>query len=600
MFLKIIFNDNTQQATFCVSETDDLNNNVILSLKLLKEIDNQFIQNLIIYDLFNISYLEDNYYWIDIPILKNLLSLLSLFNIIELDENILSYINSFSLKNKIDYNDFNYFGFQSPIKTFPRDLSTQPKFIQKFLNVADFHKRLLLTFLDFNDEIIFYVNKRKISCYEFIHHLNSDRDRIRIKESLNKQVSNQHIENFIQLIKSFKNINLINKDTFICDYNEIQVENNTTPILLKASLDNICLFSFIDSVQIIQNNNLEEIKHIIEDKIDSIFENSIEENVQFDDNNELNYLNNEIIEPLDVDIDIVDSILTFIDNENKSNKHNILSKINTIFLEYIQFINYCDVINNITLYKSTLNKFDDIYIEIIEFIISESTESTHIANNDLNYNFFEEQQKKLIELSLNEESSEIDILYKNYPDFEKSLINFNYEGDNPLCIASYKENLDLIKLLLNQGWNPNYFDSNMNNALIIACAEGHKHIVKFLLTQHIHINFQNKKGFSALHFAVNDCNHRIVKLLIENGADVNSIDNDRNSPLSIAAYKGDFQSTKLLLEAQINIYVQNKSGYDARSIALIFKHHSIAKLIEDKIIEHKHKKNISPIIQKNS
>ena len=140
----------------------------------------------------------------------------------------------------------------------------------------------------------------------------------------------------------------------------------------------------------------------------------------------------------------------------------------------------------------------------------------------------------------------------------------------------------------------------MNNALIIACAEGHKHIVKFLLTQHIHINFQNKKGFSALHFAVNDCNHRIVKLLIENGADVNSIDNDRNSPLSIAAYKGDFQSTKLLLEAQINIYVQNKSGYDARSIALIFKHHSIAKLIEDKIIEHKHKKNISPIIQKNS
>ena len=87
--------------------------------------------------------------------------------------------------------------------------------------------------------------------------------------------------------------------------------------------------------------------------------------------------------------------------------------------------------------------------------------------------------------------------------------------------------------------------------------------------------------------------------MLEAGADADLSDNDKNTPLSIAAFKGDINSTRILLQNKINIHAKNKKGYDARSIALIAKNHSVAKLIEDKIILEKHNYSLPPIIEKN-
>lgn len=284
----------------------------------------------------------------------------------------------------------------------------------------------------------------------------------------------------------------------------------------------------------------------------------------------------------------------FNDNVSYATMENKLEKIHCFDLSAIQFLEKVEIKPSLLIHAVELLPIIDflIYVNIVD-------SSSSVEVYEQNFNFFEENKQRLIELCINNELDLIDDLYRNYPEFEKPLINFNYEGDNPMCIASFYENLDLLKKLIDYGWDANYFDSNLNNALIIAAAEGHKHIVRYLLTQNVQINFQNKIGYTALHFAINDCNHRIVKLLLEAGADVEISDNDRNTALSIAAFKGDINSAKLLLQTRVNVHTKNKKGYDARSIALIAKNHAIAKLIEEKIVSEKHNHSLPPIIEKN-
>lgn len=883
MLLQVILNQNLQQTTLCVAE-HDLHNEffVILSLPLKKEIDNSFIQNFIAYDEFNFSYLDDEFFWLEnISITKNILAFLHAADLIDLTVQDLNYIDQISLKNKITINDFDNLGFQSPIKTIPRNLSSEPKHLNKFILIGDNSPKLLQSFIYFeNNDLIFSVNKRKINSYQFFHHLNSNKDRIRFKQSLiNQFVDNDKLIKFISSLDyySIPEENLLSHE----EDNEINIENsenddeelhvikneilvndeiNDEKTLIKDDIHSIETFEFIlfselliqpslpeenvldidntpETIDSIIDNTLEinndsdgvvsptdtvnlgenqvEINHIseniitkdeqfnndiksLEDRFYDFFNDDNQENEfylepiknitdddikeqirEFQKNNPVELKNkNDILknikkinvenktEPIKAEIlpidDIVNYINDIVDESSKLEKNhteniylfnfiitakiknpidesflnnwnssslddeinkiddesindvkeevsifenivlpnssekinnekiesilneelsisndsidtiseeiNILTKISSCFVYYIEFIHNCNIVpllrkentdipiisNFVTSY--TINKENNITEQLdnheIAFeeikdnviipqenikenlsVIEDSTpinndliddivceEKVEVTNNDnqteINNNKFiqievkeeiiepqfksiEEYQQQLIDLSMNNDIDGVVLLYKNYPKSFKPLIDFNYFGDNPLCIASFKENIDLVKILIENGWNPNYFDANLNNALIIAAAEGHKHIVKYLLTKKVQINFQNKKGYTALHFAVNDCNHRIVKLLIEAGADVNAQDNDKNTPLSIAAFKGDNNSTKLLLKTHINVHLKNKQGYDARSIAIISKNNAIAKLIEEKIVNDKNNVSLPPIIDKN-
>lgn len=864
MLLQVILNQNLQQTTLCIAEHDLHNDfHVILSLPLKKEIDNTFIQNFIAYDEFNFSYLDDEYFWLEnISITKNILAILSAAEFIDLTYKDLEYIDKVSLKNNVEVNEFENLGYQSPVKTIPRNLSSQPHHLNKFIAIGDSSPKLLQTSFYFeNNDLSFIVNKRKINSYQFFHHLNSNLDRIRFKNSLltpfndkdklikfissldyfknkddnleveeNKNIFeenspinliNENIDEFsltkesideirnISFITSFfidssisnlevsdndvivsesetnsinnlksdvidkkddnsitieeesnndviiaesndnsvidvenqvidkKDDNLIttessdnkiineqqkfdndiksledrfyeffnendsdeefflepiknitdedikeqikefqknnpvelkNKKDILKNIKKINIEHKPEPLLdskenlpiedvvnyindivdessklEKNNIHKIVIFNFISSSKI--KNEIDESflndwqKISLDDEIDrlddgdeiinevkeeiSIFENIIESNYNED---KLENLNN-----IDNSVESIDDIVT---NKNIDNVL-ILSKHSVSNIYSINFILNCNIIKPLALEKIDkiiINNFiksynileineilpesiveviqenpveineqqDETIVNIVEIISEDTIKNTDEANNKNETIFsLEDYQKNLIELSMNNDIDGVINLYKNYPKSQKPLIDFNYYGDNPLCIASFKENIDLLKILIEKGWNPNYFDANLNNALIIAAAEGHKHIVRYLLSQNVQINFKNKKGYTALHFAVNDCNHRIVKLLLDSGTDVNAQDNDKNTPLSIAAFKGDINSTKLLLKTHINVHLKNKQGYDARSIAIISKNNAIAKLIEEKIVNDKNNVNLPPIIEKN-
>lgn len=752
MFLHVIWNKNLKQTSLLVSPTDSFKDfPVIISFDLKEDIDTAFIQNFIANEEFQFLYIEDGYFWLEnFHLTKNILAFLNAIDFIDLNPKDFIIFNQFILKNKLSINDFDNLGFQSPVKTIPRDLSTKPYFMSSFLDVGDFSKRLLRTTFSFeNNRISITVNKRMISSQQFFNHLNSDRDRFRIKESLAFPFENksQFVE-FISSLSFFSDSVNISDDSF--DTQTISEKN-----LIKENSFAIPSILFLNSVNLFEGTKTnDKLNQVLEDfspdSVDTLSDNVLGDELASNypsgipytegyDNSvyieesipENKFVENEVIDELTEDFlveiemnleqheksiqtnqipnnhedtetiqeyssenstvsvdDLVDSInnifpepsynlelvdiielpiIFFLSDHNKEKisellldsyfvNHNVNEEIKNIPAEdilnvvkkevsifentvsnpetIINVINHEEKIstdssiidtpaltkNDFILEKNnteklhiySIIKFLEIkksltieHIEnliVIDFLISVDFEENKInleENVDSNFNFIEENKKKLLDLAMLGDIHGIEDLYKNYPEFEKPLINFNYEGDNPLCISSFYENLDLLKKLIDYGWNPNYFDSNLNNALIIACAEGHKHIVRYLLTQDVQINFQNKIGYTALHFAVNDCNHRIVKLLLEAGADVEITDNDRNTPLSIAAFKGDINSTKLLLQTRINVHTKNKKGYDARSIALIAKNHAVAKLIEDKIISEKHNHSLPPIIEKN-
>lgn len=878
MFLQVIWNSSLKQTSLIVSSTQSYEDYpVIISFPLKEDISTDFVQNFIGFPELEFLYIEDKFLWLEnYHLTKNILAFFNVLDYIELTDNHLHEINIFIQKQQLSTNDFDNLGFQSPVKTVPRDLSTNPAFMKSFLNISDVSKRLLRTTFSFIDnDFVITINKREVKSQQFFNHLNSDIDRLRIKQSLaypfeDKQLFVSYIsslevfsndnntlepinyeadnisqedssENTSEIATSATDQAEVGNSVSIIDNmtdNEIysvenfqDTDNFTNPdvsdlkniteniginLLKKEQIISLELNEFLTSANVVVEKKLEhhtkvedvlenftdnsdnnfddffsaertsedfslpESSYSIEEYDNSVFiEQKLEENtsskididsveeelteeflVEIESNLKKHELSisqaeqeqlydtveeDNVIQTISVD-DLVDSINniieepeptlelidiidlpiilflskaqpvildSFIDNyfvdsdvneeinhfsaeevlnvvktevsifentvsdkkkkngKNKKEKLAVLDKKDNVHPEFIPSIeqdnsfinedqhainNYLEITNELVdnhilttevldttqlvsveqqyivaqehsddvfSFENILEKTDLVMLPIypflqrveikapllihsvtslfiIDFLISAEIVDDGLVMEEIepNFNFFEENKKKLIELSLAGELDLIDDLYRNYPEFEKPLINFNYEGDNPICIAAFYENLDLLKKLIEYGWDANYFDSNLNNALIIASAEGHKHIVRYLLTQNIQINFQNKIGYTALHFAVNDCNHRIVKLLLDAGADVEISDNDRNTALSIAAFKGDINSTKLLLQTRVNVHIKNKKGYDARSIALIAKNHAVAKLIEDKIVSEKHNHSLPPIIEK--
>eukprot|EP00919_Chromeraceae_sp_WS-2016_P043532 GHVR01103979.1.p1 GENE.GHVR01103979.1~~GHVR01103979.1.p1 ORF type:complete len:102 (+),score=13.87 GHVR01103979.1:493-798(+) len=88
--------------------------------------------------------------------------------------------------------------------------------------------------------------------------------------------------------------------------------------------------------------------------------------------------------------------------------------------------------------------------------------------------------------------------------------------DTPIIAASYKGHLDTVKILVENGSDVNYRNSQGLCALICASSGGHLNVVKYL---------------------------------IMNGANVNSMDNEGDTPLWWANHKGHLDVVKVLEEA---------------------------------------------------
>lgn len=139
----------------------------------------------------------------------------------------------------------------------------------------------------------------------------------------------------------------------------------------------------------------------------------------------------------------------------------------------------------------------------------------------------------------------------------KADVNF---GKPPLTAALYRDQWDIVKLLIEKGAQPNPLDEKMWEATPLAIAAGAAHL-----------------------YGVQNAwkpNHDIIRLLHARGADINSKGGIGSTPLHIAIDRKDLETVQLLLELGADPSIKTAGGQTAFELAAAKGLVDIQKLLE--------------------
>ena len=122
------------------------------------------------------------------------------------------------------------------------------------------------------------------------------------------------------------------------------------------------------------------------------------------------------------------------------------------------------------------------------------------------------------------------------------------KGRSPLLYfaASAGSNIELARMLLAAGADPNIEDEDLERALNFSVYSGDIELAELLIAAHADVNHQNVQGESPLHAAAGHSRYDFVKVLIAAGADVNQLNKSGYPPLF---YASDAAMRQLLIEA---------------------------------------------------
>jgi len=163
-------------------------------------------------------------------------------------------------------------------------------------------------------------------------------------------------------------------------------------------------------------------------------------------------------------------------------------------------------------------------------------------------------------------ASIVDVLLNSGINSDRPDIDYtNLDKRTPLHVASIKDHVACVEVLLKNGANINALDLNQMTPLHYACANGYKSVMHALLkkVEQIQdksklspkesitcadINARNKYGCTPLFFAIEFAHEDMVMALIENGADPNISNINGESPLMLAIRKKQTAIAKFLLQ----------------------------------------------------
>lgn len=133
----------------------------------------------------------------------------------------------------------------------------------------------------------------------------------------------------------------------------------------------------------------------------------------------------------------------------------------------------------------------------------------------------------------------------------------------PLHLAVLMKQLEIVRLLLDNGANPEMFDHKGDTALHIACRSGNVTMVNEILKRRQsrpmqNLDFRNYDGQTCLHLAVVGGYKKIVDILLQSGADVNVGDGKSGATALHLAARGNKEEIISLLLEQPEIVVDMK------------------------------------------
>ena len=158
-------------------------------------------------------------------------------------------------------------------------------------------------------------------------------------------------------------------------------------------------------------------------------------------------------------------------------------------------------------------------------------------------------------------------------------VESSYHNQISVYTASKNGQIDIVRMLLDNGSDVNERDNYRQTALAVASRNGELKVAEFLIERGANVNFRNVDGQTSLHSAIQAGNFDIVQLLLDHNADLNAITRNGNTPLDLATFYGHFTIVELLLQCGANPNIQNGYGQTPRQEALAFNHAQIAELL---------------------
>jgi len=176
----------------------------------------------------------------------------------------------------------------------------------------------------------------------------------------------------------------------------------------------------------------------------------------------------------------------------------------------------------------------------------------------------EKQNFALIKAAEEGKTEQLIKILKNKPDIDSRDDN----GGTALFYATQNHHLDIVKILVYNGANPDLSLYDGFTPLMSACVTGDFDIAEYLAASGAKLDEYNKYGATALHFAVAMGDYYISDMLLFYGADANKLTYEKTSPLLVAALYNDTAIARILLKKDANANTANKAGFSAFSVAI--------------------------------
>jgi ankyrin repeat protein len=144
-----------------------------------------------------------------------------------------------------------------------------------------------------------------------------------------------------------------------------------------------------------------------------------------------------------------------------------------------------------------------------------------------------------------------------------------------------KGDIDGVRILLNQGADPNGGHPFRHAPIAAAIGSGKIEVVQLFLERGADPNYVAAATFCPLNWAIGQGTPEMVRLLIEKGADVNQ-PGISYKPLMIASAFGQPEVVLHLLQCGADIHIQEENGMTALTYALMAGSEEVARLLQER------------------
>ncbi|CAJ1932850.1 unnamed protein product [Cylindrotheca closterium] len=139
----------------------------------------------------------------------------------------------------------------------------------------------------------------------------------------------------------------------------------------------------------------------------------------------------------------------------------------------------------------------------------------------------------------------------------------DYDSRTALMVASMKGNIDTIEKLLEYGADPHLKDHHGTCALLEAIENGHDVAIDILLNERTHPDMHwldDARASGLLNQAVSDGDIQKLQRLIKANVNLDAGDYDMRRPIHIAASEGNMSAFRVLVEAGADLMVLDRWG----------------------------------------